>query len=118
ESSPPRGAVERALSFIKANTNAEGALGLMDDTAADYPNYATALGVCAMVKAQRPGYEKVIEPMVAQLRAQQFSEASGWTSQDSPYGGGGGGRAAFHLPPPPPGGPSPPTPPSPPPPPP
>src|SRR5262249_57581944 len=99
ESSPPRGAVERALSFIKANTNAEGALGLMDDTAADYPNYATALGVCAMVKAQRPGYEKVIEPMVAQLRAQQFSEASGWTSQDSPYGGGGGG-GAVHWPPP------------------
>src|ERR1041384_3769616 len=48
ESSPPRGAVERALDFIKANTNADGAVGLMDDTALDYPNYATALAVCAM----------------------------------------------------------------------
>ncbi len=28
------------------------ALGLMDDTAADYPNYATALAVSAMVKAR------------------------------------------------------------------
>ena len=91
ESSRPRGAVERALTFITANTNAEGALGLMDDTAADYPNYATALAVCAMVKARKSGYEKIIEPMVAQLRAQQFSEANGWTSQHAPYGGWGMG---------------------------
>jgi hypothetical protein len=91
ESSRPRGAIERALNFIKANTNAEGALGLMDDTAADYPNYATALAVCAMVKARSPGYEKVIERMIAQLRAQQFSEANGWTSQHAPYGGWGMG---------------------------
>src|SRR5437870_12139970 len=51
ESSPPRGAIERALAFIKANTNADGALGLMDETAADDPNYAPALAVSAMVKA-------------------------------------------------------------------
>ncbi|HEV8485961.1 MAG TPA: prenyltransferase/squalene oxidase repeat-containing protein [Blastocatellia bacterium] len=98
ESSRPRGAVERALTFIKANTNAAGALGLMDDTAADYPNYATALAVCAMVKTRNPGYEKVIEPMVAQLRAQQFSEASGWTSEQAPYGGWGMG-GSIHRPP-------------------
>jgi len=44
-----------------------------------------------MIKARIPGYEKVIELMVAQLRAQQFSEASGWTPQDAPYGGWGMG---------------------------
>ena len=98
ESSPPREAVKRALAFIKANTNADGYVGMMDDAAADYPNYATALAVCAMVKAQSTGYEKVIEPMVAQLRAQQFSEASGWTSQDAPYGGWGMG-GSIHRPP-------------------
>lgn len=98
ESSPPRGAVERALTFIKSNTNADGALGLMDETAADYPNYATALAVCAMVKARNPGYEKTIEPMVEQLRAQQFSETSGWTSQDAPFGGWGMG-GSIHRPP-------------------
>jgi hypothetical protein len=87
----PRRSVERALAFIKANTNANGALGLMDDSAADYPNYATSLAVAAMVKTRSPGYEKVIEPMVAQLRAQQFSEANGWTPQDAPYGGWGMG---------------------------
>jgi hypothetical protein len=94
KSSRPRGAVERALTFIKANTNAEGALGLMDDTAADYPNYATALAVCAMIKARSPQnheYEKVIRPMIAQLRAQQFGEANGWTSQHTPYGAWGMG---------------------------
>jgi prenyltransferase beta subunit len=94
----PRGAVERALTFIKAHTNADGALGLMDDAAADYPNYATALAVSAMVKARRSGYERIIEPMVAQLRAQQFSETSGWTPQDAPYGGWGMG-GSIHRPP-------------------
>jgi len=98
ESSPPRGAIERALTFIKANTNADGVLGLMDETAADYPNYATALAVCALVKARDPGYENVIRPMVAQLRAQQFSEANGWTSRHAPYGGWGMG-GAIHRPP-------------------
>jgi hypothetical protein len=90
-SSHPRGAVERALTFIKANTNADGALGLMDETVADYPNYATALAISAMVKTRSPGYERVIEPMVAQLRAQQFSEASGWEPRDAPFGGWGMG---------------------------
>jgi len=98
QSSPERGTLERAIRFIKANTNAEGVLGLMDDTAADYPNYATALAVCAMVKARTLGYDKVVEPMVAQLRVQQFSEANGWTSQNPPYGGWGMG-GAIHPPP-------------------
>jgi hypothetical protein len=89
----PRAAVERALAFIKAHTNSDGALGLMDDSAADYPNYATALAVSALIKARSPGYERAIEPMVAQLRAQQFSEASGWVPQDAPYGGWGMGGA-------------------------
>ncbi len=97
-SSPPRGAVERALAFIQAHTNADGALGLMDDAAADYPNYATALAVCALVKAKRSGYEKAIAPMVAHLRAQQFNEAYGWTPQTAPYGGWGMG-GPLHRPP-------------------
>lgn len=92
-SSRPRRAVERALAFIKANTNADGALGMMDDSAADYPNYATALAISALVKTRSPGYERTIEPMVGQLRAQQFSEASGWSPVDAPYGGWGMGGA-------------------------
>jgi len=98
ESSPPHRAVERAIAFIKANTNADGALGLMDDTAADYPNYATALAVCALVKTRSLGYERIIEPMVAQLRAQQFNEANGWGTKDAPYGGWGMGGPIHHPP--------------------
>jgi hypothetical protein len=98
ESSPPRGAVERALTFIKTNTNADGALGMMDDTAPDYPNYATALAVCAIITAANPGYDKIIAPMVAQLLAQQFSEANGWGERDAPYGGWGMG-GPIHRPP-------------------
>ena len=98
ESSAPGGAVDRALTFIKANTAVDGTLGLMDETAADYPNYATALAIRAVVKVRQPGYEKTIEPMVAQLRAQQFTEANGWTSQHSSYGGWGMG-GPIHRPP-------------------
>src|SRR5262245_10111278 len=87
----PRESVERALAFIKTNTTADGVLGMMDETAADYPNYATSLAVSAIIKSRSTGYEKVIGPMVAQLRAQQFCEASGWTPQDPPYGGWGMG---------------------------
>ena len=98
ESLTSRGAVDRSLAFMKSNTNSEGALGMMDDSAADYPNYATALAVCAMIKARRPGYEKVIESMVAQLRTQQFGEANGWDSKQAPYGGWGMG-GPIHRPP-------------------
>jgi prenyltransferase beta subunit len=95
---PPRSAVERALAFIEAHTNADGALGLADGANADYPNYATGLAVSALVLARRPGYEKLIGRMVAQLRAQQFSEAGGWTPRDAPYGGWGMG-GPLHRPP-------------------
>ena len=98
ESSPPRGAIERALEFIQANTNADGCVGLMDDTAADYPNYATSLAVAAMIKARNPKFDKAIEPMVTHLRAQQFNEANGWSSQHASYGGWGMG-GAIHRPP-------------------
>src|SRR5262245_48421335 len=61
------GAVDRALSFIKKNTNDEGSLGEMSETAADYPNYATALGIIVGLKARQSGVHLDIEPMVAHL---------------------------------------------------
>lgn len=98
ESLAPVGAVGRALAFIRSNTNSEGALGLMEGAGADYPNYATSLAVCALIKAQRPGFEKLVESMVAQLRKQQFSEANGWDSKQASYGGWGMG-GPVHRPP-------------------
>ena len=60
---------------------------------ADYPNYATALAVDALVAAERRSWTADIAPMVAQLRAQQFSEANGWTPEHTAYGGWGMGGA-------------------------
>lgn len=94
---PPQ-AVDRALGFIKKNTSADGALGRMDESVADYPNYATALAVTAMVKAGRSGRQWDIAPMVAQLRRQQFSESNGWKRGDAPYGAWGMG-GPLHRPP-------------------
>jgi hypothetical protein len=60
---------------------------------ADYPNYATALAVDALLAAERRLWTADIAPMVAQLRAQQFSEANGWTPEHAAYGGWGMGGA-------------------------
>jgi squalene-hopene/tetraprenyl-beta-curcumene cyclase len=99
----PAGAVERAIAFIARHTSPDGAVGAAGGDA-DYPNYATALAVDALVAAQRGlpaeahrakagSWTAHIAPMVAQLRAQQFSEANGWTSADTAYGGWGMGGA-------------------------
>ena len=93
----PAGAVDRALAFIRRHTSVEGAVGVTGGEA-DYPNYATALAVDALVAARgrAVGAESGtadIAPMVAQLRAQQFSEANGWTPEHTAYGGWGMGGA-------------------------
>jgi prenyltransferase beta subunit len=85
----PAGAIDRALGFIKKNTNVDGALGLMDETSVDYPNYATALAITVMTKVSAPRGD--IARMVDQLRAQQFSEANGWKRDDPAFGGWGMG---------------------------
>src|SRR5450755_1786708 len=74
----PSDKLERAIRFIRTNTNSEGALGMMDPSLPDYPNYATALGVSAISRAKRAGWEKDIQPMVAYLRRMQFTEQNGW----------------------------------------
>ena len=94
----PGGAMDRAVTFIKANTNADGAIGMMDESAADYPNYATALAISALVRAKRTGYDRVIEPMLKQLRLQQFTEARGWKKEDTPFGGWGMGGPLHSAP--------------------
>ena len=81
------GAVERAVEFIKRNTNSDGSLGLMDSVAPDYPNYATGLALSALTKAKAKG----CEPMVACMRNQQFTESNRWTRADAPYGAWGMG---------------------------
>jgi hypothetical protein len=84
---PSARAVEDALAFIRRHTTSDGVLGVTGEESADYPNYATALAVQALVKAGARGFE----PMVGQLRRQQFSEANGWGATEAPYGGWGMG---------------------------
>jgi hypothetical protein len=99
----PAGAVDRALAFIRSHTSVDGAVGATGGTA-DYPNYATALAVDALMTAERRlpdvahkakagSWTAEIAAMVAYLRAQQFSEANGWTPQHRAYGGWGMGGA-------------------------
>jgi squalene-hopene cyclase-like protein len=104
----PAGAVDRAIAFIRRHTSVEGAVGVSGGNA-DYPNYATALAVDAMVTAERRlpdvahrakagSWAADIAPMIAHLRAQQFSEANGWTPEHPAYGGWGMG-GAIRVPP-------------------
>jgi len=91
ETAKPVDKIDRAIAFIRRNTNRDGALGRMDPEIPDYPNYATALAVSALCKARRPGWENDIHPMVAWLRTQQFTEENGWHPNDAPYGAWGMG---------------------------
>ena len=85
----PAGGVDRAIAFIKRNTNSEGAVGKMDPLLYDYPNYATALAVQALVRAGRP-----VAHMTAWLRTQQLSEEHGWKRDDAGLRRLGHGRRA------------------------
>ena len=75
-----------AIAFIRRHTSADGTVGRTGGDA-DYPNYATALAVDAMVTAQR-SWTGDIAPMVARLRAEQFGEANGWTPNTRPTAAG------------------------------
>lgn len=91
-------ALDRAFAFLKRNTSEDGEIGRMDETAADYPNYATALAVTAMVKARRGGRDPDIARMIGHLRAQQFCEAGEWKKEDAPYGAWGMGGPVLRRP--------------------
>ena len=86
--------IDRAIAFIKNNTQPDGSLGTADPGIPDYPNYSTALAVSALRRAQRPGWEDQVRRMTTYLRSQQFTEQNGWHKQDPVYGawGMGGGR--------------------------
>lgn len=87
----PRPNVDRAIAFMRACTQATGALGTADRDIPDYPNYSTALAVTALCRARRSGWESQIAPMVAYLRLQQFTEQNGWRPEDPAYGAWGMG---------------------------
>jgi len=85
----PHAKVERAVAFIRSNTQSDGSVGMSDPSIPDYPNYGTALSVSALCRARRP-----VQHMVEYLRQQQFTERNGWSQKDPAYGawGMGGNR--------------------------
>jgi len=87
----PRVKVDRAIDFIRRNTQSSGALGTSDPGIPDYPNYATALAVSALARDRQGDWRAQIAPMVAYLRQQQFTEQNGWRRQDPVYGAWGMG---------------------------
>lgn len=80
-------ALERGIGFLTSRTRQDGALGLAEDIP-DYPNYATALAVKVLVRANR---RQSASRMMDYLRAQQFTEQNGWSPSDTAYGGWGMG---------------------------
>jgi len=88
----PVAKLDLALGFIRKNTRPDGALGLADPVGIpDYPNYSTSLAVSALCRARRPGWDQQVQPMLAYLRTQQFTEQNGWKPSDPPYGAWGMG---------------------------
>lgn len=81
--------IARAVAFIKAHVDDDGALGRADDVVDDYPNYASALA--ATVLARLAGDVDVLERLGAYLLRQQFQEAHGWKEEDPAYGAWGMG---------------------------
>src|SRR6185436_12036001 len=86
--SPSQEGIDRAIAFIRANTNREGELGRSDPSLEDYPNYATALAARAMRLARR---EEGIDRRTPALVRQQFAEQNGWTKEHPAYGAWGMG---------------------------
>ncbi len=83
--------IDRAIDFIRRHTQPEGALGLAQAGIPDYPNYATALAVSALVRARRADWREIAGPMLGYLRRQQFTEQNGWTREHPAYGAWGMG---------------------------
>ncbi len=83
--------IHRALEFLRRHMSREGAIGMEDPLVPDYPNYATALAVRALVLSNRPGVNDMVASLAACLRSRQFEESAGWRRDDSAYGGWGMG---------------------------
>ena len=88
---PQRNKVIQAVSFIQHHVDDEGALGRMDASLPDYPNYATALALKTLSRISLPNRLINVAPMVAYLRRQQFTEENGWHPDDPAYGAWGMG---------------------------
>lgn len=87
----PSDGVDRALAFIRRNTNAEGCLGRADPDVADYPVHATSYAVRCLVLAGRESDRLLVKRMCDWLRSMQFGPERGTTRDSVRWGGWGFG---------------------------
>ena len=77
-SAAPKGAVDRALAFLRAQVDADGALGYADPELLEYPTYATSLAVRCLAKHGDPDDAALIGRMSTWLAARQSSRWGGF----------------------------------------
>ncbi len=87
----PADGVERALGFLRAKVNDEGALGLAEPDLLEYPIYATAYALRCLVRTAEERDEVLRQRMKAYLLAQQFAPSCGFEAQALVYGAWGFG---------------------------
>ncbi|MCC6150363.1 MAG: terpene cyclase/mutase family protein [Planctomycetes bacterium] len=87
----PQGARDRALAFIRANVNADGALGMADKMVMDYPTHATSFAIRCLVLAGNKQDRALIDRMCDWLARHQFTEQLGFEPAHVAYGGFGFG---------------------------
>lgn len=80
------------IQFIEKQVNADGALGLSNGTVADYPCYASALALRALVRTCGRRHS-LVDPMTGWLANQQMVEVNWWKLEDAAYGAWGIGGA-------------------------
>ncbi len=88
----PKDKIEKALDFIRTNTNKEGILGLADKMVLEYPNYSTAYALRVLLRYGNDGDKILIDKMKKYLIEQQFDEDRGINPKELSYGGWGFGE--------------------------
>lgn len=87
---PHRAGIDRAFSFLAANTRGDGATGLGGDVL-DYPTYTAAHWLHALVLLRPAGWQQARERLQARLCTVQLGPALGWQQEDAAFGAFGFG---------------------------
>ena len=84
--------VAAALDFVRNHINAAGIAGLSDPDVMEYPHYATAYSLRALIRHGNPADQPLIRRMAAYLAGQQLAEGRGIAPDHPAYGGWGFGE--------------------------
>lgn len=83
-----RAQVDHGFAYLMTNTDAQGCVG----TEKDFPNYATALTVMALLQWKPVEYERSVDRLVKYLIKAQLDEGEGWKEDEPQFGGWDLGR--------------------------